>query len=151
MYVYVLRTAIIMNYENNQRRQWSSRDVACETGKGHFQRGVGEPVILCTCQGMLSSSCLQSTGLGWVSLSQSFRREGGSWWAPSSVCRSWWGRECRVQRHPNPCCTSFPVVPSLTCKWRSCKLGSCKSGPCKSESCKWGQPWSIAAPFWVKA
>lgn len=41
MCVYVLRTAIIMNYENNQQRQWSSRDAACETGKGHFQRGVG--------------------------------------------------------------------------------------------------------------
>lgn len=87
-----------MNYENNQQRQWSSSDVACETGKGHFPRGAGEPVVLRTCPGMLSSSCLLSAGLGWLSLSVI---QGG--WGilmSSSVCRSWWGRDCRdTQTH----------------------------------------------------
>lgn len=68
--------------------------------KGPFSEGCGEPVILRTCQGMLNRSCLQSTGLGWVSLSQSFMEPGwgagGLGWVGGvlmsySVCRSWWG------------------------------------------------------------
>lgn len=53
-----------MNYENNQQRQWSGRDVVCETSKGHFPRGAGSQSFFAPARECSTGAVYKAQGAG---------------------------------------------------------------------------------------